>query len=64
MARTFNLTIDNLRSHAAAAGGHRQRANYDTEVIVRGNRTLGTALARMKANLRRHASATRNSNWP
>ena len=52
MARTFNLMIDNLRSHAAAAEAI-GKGNYDTEVIVRGKQdVLGTALARMKANLK------------
>ncbi|MCB0922813.1 MAG: HAMP domain-containing protein, partial [Actinobacteria bacterium] len=52
MARTFNLMIENLRSHAASAEAI-GKGNYDTEVEVRGPQdTLGTALARMKANLK------------
>ena len=52
MARTFNTMIENIRSLAASAESI-GKGNYETPVEVRGPEdVLGTALTRMKANLK------------
>ncbi|MBK9760056.1 MAG: nitrate- and nitrite sensing domain-containing protein [Flavobacteriales bacterium] len=52
MAQTFNAMIDNVRSLAASADAI-GKGNYETEVLLRGEQdVLGTALARMRDNLK------------
>ncbi len=52
MARTFNGMIDNIKSLAASADAI-GKGNYDTVVPLRGEQDmLGTALARMRDNLK------------